>query len=178
MSLVNGVYYVDDPRQCNSRCICICVLVWCERDYYWPSCRDCWPVYDKKLEQQFRKTCSNWIARIAKVHIYGPLGGSKTIMFLSHFCDNLHCAHCNIFQVTSFLIVNSTLFLMTRKHQSLGFPVCPPPSFSLQEVGSCVRNFLQRCSISYVCVSQCKLATCRIAAFLVPMITGLKLLLS
>lgn len=99
-------------------------------------------------------------------------------MFLSHFCDNLHCAHCNIFQVTSFLIVNSTLFLMTRKHQSLGFPVCPPPSFSLQEVGSCVRNFLQRCSISYVCVSQCKLATCRIAAFLVPMITGLKLLLS
>lgn len=30
-------------------------------------CRDCWPVYDKKLEQQFRKACSNWLTRIAKV---------------------------------------------------------------------------------------------------------------
>lgn len=32
--------------------------------------RDCWPVYDKKLEQQFRKACSHWFARIAKVCSY------------------------------------------------------------------------------------------------------------
>lgn len=29
--------------------------------------RDCWPVYDKKQEQLFRKGCCNWIASIAKV---------------------------------------------------------------------------------------------------------------
>lgn len=28
---------------------------------------DCWPVFDKKQEQQFRKNCSEWIARISKV---------------------------------------------------------------------------------------------------------------
>ena len=28
---------------------------------------DCWPVFDKKQEQQFRKTCSEWVARISKV---------------------------------------------------------------------------------------------------------------
>ena len=30
-------------------------------------CRDCWPVYDKKQEAQFRKVCSNWLAKISKV---------------------------------------------------------------------------------------------------------------
>ena len=42
-------------------CVCLCVCV------YLTAQRDCWPVYDKKQEQQFRKACSNWIARIAKV---------------------------------------------------------------------------------------------------------------
>ncbi|CAI8048315.1 HAUS augmin-like complex subunit 6, partial [Geodia barretti] len=28
--------------------------------------RDCWPVYDKKQEAQFRKVCSNWMTRISK----------------------------------------------------------------------------------------------------------------
>ena len=42
-------------------CVFVCVCV------YLTAQRDCWPVYDKKQEQQFRKACSNWIARIAKV---------------------------------------------------------------------------------------------------------------
>ena len=31
--------------------------------------RDCWPVYDKKQEQLFRRQCVNWLASIAKVSI-------------------------------------------------------------------------------------------------------------
>ena len=41
--------------------------------------RDCWPVYDKKQEAQFRKACANWLTRIAKVSgegvSYGDGGG-------------------------------------------------------------------------------------------------------
>ena len=31
------------------------------------NCRDCWPIFDKKQETQFRRACSNWLAKIAKV---------------------------------------------------------------------------------------------------------------
>jgi len=58
--------------------------------------RDCWPVYDKKQEQQFRKACSNWIARIAKEEPHSRLprlsaslllspGGDKFYHFLLRF---------------------------------------------------------------------------------------------
>ena len=29
-------------------------------------CRYCWPVSDKKQEQQFRRVCSDWLTEIAK----------------------------------------------------------------------------------------------------------------
>ncbi|KAL5482190.1 hypothetical protein EMCRGX_G022485 [Ephydatia muelleri] len=58
--------------------------------------RDCWPVYDKKQEQQFRKTCANWLAKIAKddpmsklPRIAAPLllspGGDKFQQFMLRF---------------------------------------------------------------------------------------------
>ena len=31
--------------------------------------RDCWPVYDKKQEQLFRKKCTSWLATISKVGV-------------------------------------------------------------------------------------------------------------
>ena len=37
-------------------------------------CRDCWPIFDKKQESQFRKACSNWLAKIAKVGHLGTSG--------------------------------------------------------------------------------------------------------
>ena len=32
-------------------------------------CRYCWPYFDKKQEQEFRKVCTNWITMIAKVRV-------------------------------------------------------------------------------------------------------------
>lgn len=32
--------------------------------------RDCWPVRDKKMEQDFRKSCNSWLARLSKVCCY------------------------------------------------------------------------------------------------------------
>lgn len=31
--------------------------------------RDCWPVYDKKQDQVFRRKATNWITSIAKVRL-------------------------------------------------------------------------------------------------------------
>lgn len=42
-------------------------LLWkLDEDLWRAQFRDCWPVFDKKQEQQFRKNCSEWIARISK----------------------------------------------------------------------------------------------------------------
>ena len=38
--------------------------------YYTILYRDCWPIYDKKQEQDFRKTCVSWLGDIAKVHTH------------------------------------------------------------------------------------------------------------
>jgi hypothetical protein len=35
--------------------------------YFCLYVRDCWPVKNKAEEQQFRKTCYNWVSRLAKV---------------------------------------------------------------------------------------------------------------
>ena len=34
--------------------------------FYDFDCRDCWPVRDKKEEQQFRKVCHTWLSEISK----------------------------------------------------------------------------------------------------------------
>ncbi|XP_069138620.1 HAUS augmin-like complex subunit 6 isoform X2 [Argopecten irradians] len=58
--------------------------------------RDCWPVLDKQQEQQFRRTCHNWLVNIAKTepeahlprivasHFMSP-GGDKFYDLLFHF---------------------------------------------------------------------------------------------
>ncbi|XP_033750059.1 uncharacterized protein LOC117334504 isoform X2 [Pecten maximus] len=58
--------------------------------------RDCWPVLDKQQEQQFRRTCHNWLVNIAKTepdthlprivasHFMSP-GGDKFYNLLFHF---------------------------------------------------------------------------------------------
>ncbi|OWF45969.1 uncharacterized protein LOC110456361 isoform X2 [Mizuhopecten yessoensis] len=58
--------------------------------------RDCWPVLDKQQEQQFRRTCHNWLVNIAKSepdthlprivasHFMSP-GGDKFYNLLFHF---------------------------------------------------------------------------------------------
>ncbi|XP_060064114.1 uncharacterized protein LOC132544521 [Ylistrum balloti] len=58
--------------------------------------RDCWPVLDKQQEQQFRRTCHNWLVNITKTepdthlprivasHFMSP-GGGKFYNLLFHF---------------------------------------------------------------------------------------------
>ena len=44
------------------------VLSFCDMVLKWSlCCRYCWPYFDKKQEQEFRKTCTNWVTKIAKV---------------------------------------------------------------------------------------------------------------
>jgi len=75
---------------------CVCLYVCVYVCVYLTAQRDCWPVYDKKQEQQFRKACSNWIARIAKEEPHSRLprlsaslllspGGDKFYHFLLRF---------------------------------------------------------------------------------------------
>ncbi|KAL9987039.1 hypothetical protein ACROYT_G001274 [Oculina patagonica] len=58
--------------------------------------RDCWPVRDKVLEQQFRKVCFNWVSRIQKEDpearlprvvqsLFHSPGGDRFYSFLHHF---------------------------------------------------------------------------------------------
>jgi HAUS augmin-like complex subunit 6 len=58
--------------------------------------RDCWPVLDKKQEQQFRKTCTLWLSRIAKENkevrfprivasLFMSPGGQLCFIFHSNF---------------------------------------------------------------------------------------------
>nr|XP_006814144.1 PREDICTED: uncharacterized protein LOC100366745 [Saccoglossus kowalevskii] len=52
--------------------------------------RDCWPVADKKQEQQFRKTVSNWIQHIAKECPEANLPRIVPSMFLSPGGDKFY----------------------------------------------------------------------------------------
>ncbi|KAK2564631.1 HAUS augmin-like complex subunit 6 [Acropora cervicornis] len=45
--------------------------------------RDCWPIRDKFLEQQFRKVCFNWVSRIQK-------GIASTLFFIIFLCKAIH----------------------------------------------------------------------------------------
>ncbi|XP_068694328.1 uncharacterized protein [Montipora foliosa] len=58
--------------------------------------RDCWPIRDKFLEQQFRKVCFNWVSRIQKEDpearfprivqsLFHSPGGDRFYTFLHHF---------------------------------------------------------------------------------------------
>jgi len=58
--------------------------------------RDCWPVRDKVLEQQFRKVCFSWVSRIQKEDpearfprivqsLFHSPGGDRFYAFLHHF---------------------------------------------------------------------------------------------
>ena len=56
--------------------------------------RGCWPIYDKKQEQQFRKACAQWLGQIAKVnsllpHAFSP--GLRTMRVA--VCECLWCEH-------------------------------------------------------------------------------------
>lgn len=58
--------------------------------------RDCWPILDKKREQGFRKTCSNWLTNISQeepdshlprinASLFMSPGGEKFYQLLFHF---------------------------------------------------------------------------------------------
>ena len=59
------------------------------------DCRYCWPVGEKKQEQEFRKICNNWLAEISKVCfcIYviacAPLNYSSSVFF--KFMISIYC---------------------------------------------------------------------------------------
>ncbi|XP_028407045.1 HAUS augmin-like complex subunit 6 [Dendronephthya gigantea] len=45
--------------------------------------RDCWPVQDKKMEQEFRKSCNSWLTRISKEEPDSSLPRIGPSLFLS-----------------------------------------------------------------------------------------------
>merc|ERR1712012_183600 len=57
--------------------------------------RDCWPIFDKKMEAEFRRVCFNWYKELQMKHpnelpaitasLFQSPGGRKFINFISHF---------------------------------------------------------------------------------------------
>ncbi|CAB3997835.1 HAUS augmin-like complex subunit 6, partial [Paramuricea clavata] len=45
--------------------------------------RDCWPVRDKKMEQEFRKSCNSWLTKISKEEPDSNLPRIGPTLFLS-----------------------------------------------------------------------------------------------
>lgn len=94
--------------------------------------RDCWPVYDKKLGQIFRRVCSQWFAAISRDDPRSglPRQGASLLLFPEGMSVSQYTVY-NIFNMTFLgkklynLLLNFTHYclksLLLQAHKKLGY---------------------------------------------------------